>query len=258
VPDLLAGLNYVSLNTEANPTGEIRGQLFPIILTNHPPLVSCPDAATLECGTQATLTVVVSDPEGDALTVLWTVNGRTVQTNNVLASDPPAAANVSFAAKLPLGTNIVGVAVTDSATNTAACSTIITVVDTTPPVIHTVSAKPNVLWPANHKMVQVTVCALATDSCSPATWKIIAVQSNEPENGLGDGDTAPDWQIIDNHSLKLRAERSGQGTGRIYTITIQAEDSSGNLSEPKSVTVTVPKSQGKSSKDSDKSQGERS
>jgi hypothetical protein len=257
VADLLAGLNYVSLSTVANPTGEIRGQLFPIIPTNHPPVVSCPDAATVECGTEATVTVVVSDPDGDALTVLWTVNGMTVQTNKLLASNPPAAANVSFAATLPLGTNIVGVAVTDNATNTASCSTIITVVDTTPPVIHTVSAKPNALWPPNHKMIKVAVNARVTDSCSLATWKIIGVQSNEPENGLGDGDTAPDWQSIDNHSLKLRAERSGKGTGRIYTITIQAEDSSGNLSEPKLVTVTVPKSQGKNPKDSDKSQSKR-
>jgi len=243
VPDLMAGSNYVTLQTATNLDGEIRGQLIPM---DRPPEVTCPDPATVECGTEATVTIVVSDPDGDALTVLWTVNGRNVQTNNVPASDPPAAANVSFAATLPLGTNVVGVAVTDQ-TNTVVCSTLITVVDTTPPVIHAASAKPNLLWPPNHKMVKVAVSARVTDTCSPATWKIIGVQSNEPENGLGDGDTAPDWVILGDHTLNLRAERSGTGTGRIYTITIQAEDSSGNLSEPKTVTVTVPKSKGKRS-----------
>ena len=77
------------------------------------------------------------------------------------------------------------------------------------------------------------------------TWHITQVTSNEPVNGKGDGNTAPDWQILGNHTVALRAERSGNGSGRIYTITIQASDANGNLSDPKTVTVTVPKSQGK-------------
>ena len=94
-------------------------------------------------------------------------------------------------------------------------------------------------------MVTVTVSAVVTDNCGPVGWKIIGVQSNEPVNGLGDGNTAPDWQILGNHTVSLRAERSGTGSGRVYTITLRASDASGNLSAPKKVTVTVPKSQGK-------------
>ena len=30
---------------------------------------------------------------------------------------------------------------------------------------------------------------------------VLTVTSNEPINGLGDGDTAPDWQVIDAHHL---------------------------------------------------------
>jgi hypothetical protein len=71
---------------------------------------------------------------------------------------------------------------------------------------------------------------------------ITSVQSNEPVNGLGDGDTAPDWQITGNHTVSLRAERSGKGSGRIYTITIQATDAAGNMSTPQTVTVKVPHS----------------
>jgi hypothetical protein len=41
---------------------------------------------------------------------------------------------------------------------------------------------------------------------------------------------------VDAHHVRLRAERSGQGSGRIYRITITATDSLGNAS---SQTVTV-------------------
>lgn len=242
VPNLMAGLNYINIHTPEYPGGEIRGQLVPHL--NQPPQVSCPADATVECGTPTQVTVVVSDPDGDALTVVWSVNGVAQKTNSVPASSPPAPANVMFVSTLPLGTNHVGVMVTDTAHHTVSCSTVIKVVDTTPPVIVAVSADPNVLWPPNHKMVNVRVMARVTDTCSDTTWKIIRVTSNEPVNGLGDGDTAPDWVITGDHTLQLRAERSGKGTGRVYTITVQAKDTSGNLSETKTVTVKVPKSQG--------------
>jgi hypothetical protein len=40
--------------------------------------------------------------------------------------------------------------------------------------------------------------------------------------------------------VRLRAERSGAGNGRTYTITITCTDSAGNPTS-KSITVSVPK-----------------
>jgi hypothetical protein len=248
VAGLLAGSNYVSILTATNPAGEIRGQLIPVVVSNEPPTVTCPPASTVECGAPASLSVAVFDPEGDALTVAWSVNGVVAQMNHVPASSPPAVASVSFSAVLPLGTNTVGVTVTDTATNTASCSTMVAVVDTTPPVIESVTATPDTLWPPNHKWVNVEVNAVVTDTCGSATWKIISVTSNEAVKGRGDGHTSPDWVITGDHTVKLRAERSGKGNGRNYTITVQATDDSGNVSTPESVTVSVPKSQGKGKK----------
>jgi hypothetical protein len=62
----------------------------------------------------------------------------------------------------------------------------------------------------------------------------------ESVNANGDGDTAPDWEVVDEHQVKLRAKRSGQGNDRIYTITITATDSHGNTSY-QTVFVTVPR-----------------
>ncbi len=241
VADLLAGLNYVNIHTATNAGGEIRGQLIPAI--NSPPTISCPPSSMVECGFPTTETVVVSDADGDALTIVWSLNGTVVQTNALPAGAPGASANVSFTASLPLGTNIVAVSVSDTSTNVTSCSATVIVVDTTPPVIVRSSATPNSLWPPNHKYVDVKVSALVQDTCSTTTWKIVSIKSSEPINGLGDGDTAPDWQITGDHTAKLRAERSGKGNGRTYTITIVGKDTSGNESTPATVTVKVPKNQ---------------
>jgi len=135
--------------------------------------------------------------------------------------------------------------VTDSHGASASCSAKITVYDDNPPSITSLAADPNSLWPANHKMVPISVTVSAIDNCSPiVTSKIVKVTSNEPVDGLGDGDTAPDWLITGPLTLNLRAERAGNGTGRIYTITIECRDAAGNKATG-IVTVKVPKSQGK-------------
>jgi hypothetical protein len=246
VGDLLAGNDYITIGTETNATGEIRGQLVSLLL-----MITCPTNSTVQCGTAAMVPVQVSDPGGNAITAVWSLNGNAVQTNQVPASHPPVPTNIVFTAELPLGTNELEVVATDSANNSASCDTTVTVIDTIAPVISNVCASVKSLWPPNHKLVAVTISAKVTDNCGSAKWCITKVQSNESVNGKGDGNTSPDWQIVGDHTVLLRAERSGTGSGRIYTITVQAKDSSGNLSSPKTVTVTVPKSQG-----NDKGHGE--
>ena len=114
-----------------------------------------------------------------------------------------------------------------------------------PPTITGVSADPSVLWPPNHRLVNVTVSYDVTDNCPlPPGSCTLSVTSNEPVNGTGDGDTSPDWIVLDDHRVLLRAERAGNGNGRIYTITITCSDSDGNASS-ESVTVTVPHDRGR-------------
>lgn len=140
-----------------------------------------------------------------------------------------------------LGTTTVTVTATDAAGNVTTGSFTITVADTTAPVIANLTASPNSLWPANHKLVTVTLTAAATDAASaPVTFHIVSAVSNEPDNGLGDGDTSGDIIITGPMTLSLRAERAGNGPGRIYTITIRATDDAGNTST-QTVAVSVPR-----------------
>ena len=120
------------------------------------------------------------------------------------------------------------------------CDFDVTVNDTEFPVVSQPTANPSSLWPPNHQMEAITVNYTATDNC-PLTC-VLTVASNEPINGLGDGDTSPDWQVINDHHLTLRAERSGKGNGRIYTITTTCTDASGNATV-KTSTVFVPPNQ---------------
>jgi len=114
--------------------------------------------------------------------------------------------------------------------------------DETPPVVSGVSASPSSLWPPNHQMKDVSIAYTVTDnSCRPVSCTL-SVSSDEPVNGDGDGNTSPDWIVVDDHTVQLRAERSGSGDGRIYTVTATCTDSSAN-SFSQSVQVTVPLSQ---------------
>jgi uncharacterized repeat protein (TIGR01451 family) len=137
--------------------------------------------------------------------------------------------------------NVVSVTATqdaDPANNTA---TVSVTASNPPPAIGPVSVSAPQLWPPNHRMVDVGVDYTVTDNCGPLT-NTIGVSSSDPVNGLGDGDTAPDWEVVDASRVWLRAERSGTGPRRVYTLTVTSTDSSG-ASSSRTATVFVPRNQ---------------
>lgn len=133
-----------------------------------------------------------------------------------------------------LGNHPVQVTVTDAAGNATSKIVVLRVVDATKPVIHSLSASPNVLSPANKKMVPVTLSVVATDNCDAApVSRIVSVTSNEAIDGS-------DWVITGNLALELRAEVLSKNSPRVYTIKVCTVDASGN-STCQTVQVTVPK-----------------
>ena len=160
--------------------------------------------------------------------------------------DSAIAAGEVVDVDLPIGINLVTLLVTDvmgaSDTDTVA----VTVIDTIAPVV-ALHMTPSRLWPPNHKMKTVQA-VLDIQDCDPLTTvELVSVTSNEPENGLGDGDTSGDIAGAglgtDDRSVQVRAERSGTGSGRIYTFVYRVTDGSGNFSDA-TATVTVPHDQG--------------
>src|ERR1051326_3453390 len=197
---------------------------------NLAPTITCPAPATLQCnnGAPAVLSVVVNDGNGDPLSVIWTVDGVTYQTDNIPAGSSLYQTYVVFAANFESGAHNVQVSVSDGKASPVSCSTGIFVQDLTAPSIQSLVASPNVLSPPDHRLVPVALSVSASDNCGPVACKIKSVKSNEPISGLGHGDLSPDWIITGDLSLKLRAERSVKGKGRIYTVTVECKDAAGN------------------------------
>jgi len=108
----------------------------------------------------------------------------------------------------------------------------------------TVTVTRDTLWPPNHKYVTVHANVKVTDNLDRhITPTLVSVTSNEPDDGLGDGDQPNDILILTDFTFKLRAERSGGDDDRVYTITYQATDSCGNVTIA-TATVTVLHDQG--------------
>ncbi len=115
--------------------------------------------------------------------------------------------------------------------------------DFEPPTILSLSASPNILWPPNGRMATVQVEVIAEDNVGVTSSSIVEVTSNEPLCGARLVKTAPDWEVLTDLSLKLRAERCGAGSGRVYTIVVQCADAAGNTALSQ-VDVTIPHSPG--------------
>jgi CSLREA domain-containing protein len=117
----------------------------------------------------------------------------------------------------------------------------ITVHDTVPPVLAT-SVATGSLWPPNHDLVNVGLSASATDNSGGPVSIAVSVFSDEDDLTKASGEESPDAKDIAPATLRLRAERSGAGDGRVYLIVVVATDPSGN-STTNCLTVVVPKSQ---------------
>jgi alpha-tubulin suppressor-like RCC1 family protein/sugar lactone lactonase YvrE len=108
------------------------------------------------------------------------------------------------------------------------------------PVIRDLRPDLRELWPVNHRMVAVNFTVDAHDNSGVApSCRIVQVTSSEPAHGQGNGDASPDWVITADLSVKLRAERFGRGSGRVYEVTVRCADGAGNPATA-SASVHVP------------------
>jgi len=208
-------------------------------LVNQPPTATAGADQTVECtsttGASFTLSGTVTDADQNFALASWRSGSRV---------GPEVGQTLVSQQSLGVGAQQTYVLrVIDTFAQADEDVTHVAVVDTTPPNL-SVSVSPARLSPPNHKLVPITATIVATDTCdaSPVV-RLISITSNEADNGLGDGDQPQDIQGAsfgtDDRQFLLRSERSGNGSGRVYTITYSATDASGNTTV-RQATVTVP------------------
>lgn len=174
----------------------------------------------------ANRTVKAKSPAGSV--VNFNVGADDLVDRNVALAYSNAPGSV-----FPLGTTTVVVTATDASGNSTSGSFTVTVSDQTKPKFTQLSVSPKTLT-ATNQLVAVTLSASVTDKVDPTpTVRIIAITCDET---LAAGDAV----ITGALTAQLRASRDNNGNGRIYTLTVQATDASGNT-RTRTVHVLVPK-----------------
>jgi len=242
-PDLAAGnLGSRDITILLNETPSV----------NRPPVAVATGGGTFECASPAGSRVVLdgsgsTDPDSSPGTnddiVLFKWFEDLHQTSERLLG---TGAMLEIA--LNRGPHRIALRVADREGISDTDETLVTVADTTPPELH-ITLTPSLLWPPNHRLVEVQALANATDACGPAMIVLDSITSSEPDDApaIGDGSTSGDAQEAEpgnpDFEFLLRAERSGSGGGRTYTVTYKAIDITGNQVTAGSQ-VFVPHNQG--------------
>jgi hypothetical protein len=223
-----------------------------LTVVNTPPDAQpSPTSQTLEIGADAiVIAAQVADFDGDTISYQWLKEGEVLYSGT---ATPPAGGglvdipDLVIAAGDPrfsLGSSEVRLAISDSVNPPETYTTTVVMQDTTAPTLAPTPST-TMLWPANHVMVPVTIWTNTEDNGGGFITLSASVESSEPLDGAGDGSTEEDCVITSVDSaagmvlVQLRAERSGTGDGRVYTITITAADLTGNQSTA-TVDVRVP------------------
>jgi hypothetical protein len=110
-----------------------------------------------------------------------------------------------------------------------------------PPDCSAAAARPAVLWPPNHALVRIAIVGVVDPDGDPIAITATDVTQDEAVDAPGSGNTGPDAQL---DPLAVRAERSGQGNGRVYAIGFIADDGHGGACSGV-VLVCVPHDRGK-------------
>jgi hypothetical protein len=174
------------------------------VVDNQNPTIQC-QAETFEC----------------------TGNQSATVTPVATCSDNCSCTTSCVTATFPLGTSQDGCSASDPSGNTASCQDTVTVVDTTPPVV-TLTGSPS-LWPPNDRFVSFDVSEAFSsilDTCfgplSPdASVRLVSIYSDELDRDA--------IVITSATTFRVESDRRGWGNGRVYGVTMDVRDPSGNV-----------------------------
>jgi probable HAF family extracellular repeat protein len=222
----VAGINDAG---QIAANAQINGSIHAVLLSPSkagPPIADPSTYEPQECTGRAGALISLDgsgsyDPDGEAI-VSYKWEGYFGRTTGIAPT-----------VLLPLGNNKVKLTVADATNSSLPVTTVVSVVDTIPPSITSLSVTLAKSWSPSlyNKMVPLKVAVSASDVCSASTnCKIISITSNR----ASDADKPVNWQITDDLTANVLAEK-----GRVYTISVKCKDATGNFAT-KTVTYSVP------------------
>lgn len=229
--------NFVGLSSFTTGCGQ-RISLAPGLGISLDPFTGC--AASTAFDISGSVTASGADVEHVYYTV---TSGSGAVTGDICTGTCPR----TFSATVPLGPGVNTITVYATSpflSTTASASAQIQLCDQ-PPDCSRAAASLSSLWPPNHKLVPIAIEGVTQPQNEPVIVTVTSVTQDEPINGLGDGDTAPDAQLQGaGRPVLIRSERSGLGNGRLYRISFTGTDDRGG-SCTGAVQVCVPHDQGR-------------
>lgn len=222
--------------------------------TNRPPVItSVPSPGPYSTSTPqlTNVRVVGSDPDGDAVSIIGIIvpPGFLVDTDGYVTFAPgfhPSAQTYSFTVRAADPSGATSQNTTFTLTFTDGPPPPPPVTDQ-PPVCDATAVAP-LVWPPNHKLVEIPIIGVTDPDGDQVTIQITGIRQDEPTNTQGDGNTDVDGFISpDGRTAYVRSERAGTpqlpGDGRVYEILYTA--TANGLSCTGMVSVGVPHDQSK-------------
>ena len=199
---------------------------------NQPPsITSDNDPVVVDEGDTANNTGTVRDADGDTVT-LSASSGTVVNNGDGTWSWSFDTADGSDDSQT--------ITITADDDNEGITSTqFVLTVNNTAPDCSNASPSQDSLWPANHKLAPITIQGVTDVGGDTVSINIDSIWQDEAVNGRGDANTSPDGAGVGTDTAEVRAERSGKGDGRVYSIVFSASDEEGATCTG-SVEVDVP------------------
>lgn len=151
-----------------------------VVETNTPPVIVCGGAQTFSCsspdGLQVDLAISVQDADGDALSVVWTIDGKDRHTQQVSAADAINPGELVYSYTFTPGDHAIKVTALDGDVESI-CETVVTVQkDTQPP---TIACPADIVLPTDPGQCSavVTFAVRTSDNCTDVTV------TSEPPSG---------------------------------------------------------------------------
>ena len=183
-----------NLTFEASDGQATASNTMILTVNNSAPHAAPGGSGVYQINTPVILPGDVSDFDGDLLHYVWSDGTNVLCTGDIqsFAGGTSVLLPDCVVSNLSLGMHAISLQVSDGFNVPDTKNVTVQIIDTTAPNLQPVANK-YLLWPPNHKMVNIAIAANASDgSGCPVTLNAV-VSSNEPQNGLGDGDQGPDW-----------------------------------------------------------------